>query len=643
MMVKVFISIFCFLWTTSVYAIGRKHVNHIDPQNFHHDFYAPNPYTGIFSSSIELKGDSLFEILDKGKFEAMNQMSFNSSQNTLFRYFSFRVKNASPSNGTLIWLLKNAAANRIVLYRRDANGIKRLSETGDHYKFDSRPLSFFLFAFPLELAPKEQADFILLVDKRFENLFVPFNFYSINEFDAYKSRLYLIFGGIAGALLVMLVLNVLLGISFRARIHVIYFFYILGNLFVIISYEGLDFAYIYPNNQMFSDCSRYISSAFQLAISLLLFRQYTGTPLLDASSNLQKFGLFLLVLHFAFIPISYIVFIHNNILPISRIIYLKVFSASNFLMMSFIIYDGVLKYRSGFKPAAFFIAAVSLMYIGGLEYSLNINGLISGNLLFKTIIPNTITVGMVAELIVVTIGIVYLYNRLKNQRDSFELIAIKTKVDLLNASEVYRKQERNRISDDIHDAIASRIYGLRMFTEGILNNLNNKNKLTRNLLNLQEQLDEIGIHARAVIVNLNSDGKIDFASFSSEIIRVLEDFSKSSSVKIEIGEFYVTENISLNKNQTEQILNIIREICNNINKHSKAIFLKFDLNVNDHQVSIQFKEGPIPNNPLPFKEGNGLKSITKRSQSLGGEYNQFYQDKYLYTLLKMPILDSHNR
>jgi signal transduction histidine kinase len=394
---------------------------------------------------------------------------------------------------------------------------------------------------------------------------------------------------------------------------------------------------------MFSDCSRYISSAFQLAISLLLFRQYTGTPLLDASSNLQKFGLFLLVLHFAFIPISYIVFIHNNILPISRIIYLKVFSASNFLMMSFIIYDGVLKYRSGFKPAAFFIAAVSLMYIGGLEYSLNINGLISGNLLFKTIIPNTITVGMVAELIVVTIGIVYLYNRLKNQRDSFELIAIKTKVDLLNASEVYRKQERNRISDDIHDAIASRIYGLRMFTEGILNNLNNKNKLTRNLLNLQEQLDEIGIHARAVIVNLNSDGKIDFASFSSEIIRVLEDFSKSSSVKIEIGEFYVTENISLNKNQTEQILNIIREICNNINKHSKAIFLKFDLNVNDHQVSIQFKEGPIPNNPLPFKEGNGLKSITKRSQSLGGEYNQFYQDKYLYTLLKMPILDSHNR
>jgi signal transduction histidine kinase len=182
-----------------------------------------------------------------------------------------------------------------------------------------------------------------------------------------------------------------------------------------------------------------------------------------------------------------------------------------------------------------------------------------------------------------------------------------------------------------------------MFTEGILNNLNNKNKLTRNLLNLQEQLDEIGIHARAVIVNLNSDGKIDFASFSSEIIRVLEDFSKSSSVKIEIGEFYVTENISLNKNQTEQILNIIREICNNINKHSKAIFLKFDLNVNDHQVSIQFKEGPIPNNPLPFKEGNGLKSITKRSQSLGGEYNQFYQDKYLYTLLKMPILDSHNR
>lgn len=628
---------FLFLILTLPCSADSIKINSTNPIHFKHDFYDKNELTGLLSSEVELNKNQLFHALDYGEFKQMDRFAFNLSKNKSYRYIAIRVYNPLKFDSKLIWLVKNSAINRLVLYKRDSSGISQVVETGDHFKFNTRSIPFFLFAFPMELPSKKPVDFILLVDKRNENLFLPFKFYSEQDFDAYKNELNLIFGAISGAFIFMLLLNILLGITFRDRIHLIYFFYILGNLFVILSYEGLDFAYIYPEWPYLSDCSRYISTAMQLSFSLLLFRQYCGAKLLDSSSVFQKFGNLLLLLHIISIPTSFCVFIYPNFLSISHIIYLRIFSIANFMVMSFIIIDGIKRFNQGFKPAAFFIVAVSIMYIGGIEYSLNINGLIQQHLLFKSLIPNTITIGMIAELIVVTIGIVYLYNRLKNQRDRFEIIAMKTKDELLNASEVYRKQERNRIADDIHDGIASRIYGLRMFTDGILVNQNNKKLVADNLLKLRENLDEIGLHARAVIVDLHADGKVDVGTFSSELIRILEDFSKTTSIQIEITEVHFVENVILSKTQTDQLLKIVRETCNNINKHSQALFLRFNLHFSYGKFTIQFIEGPIQSNPLPFKQGRGLQSMISRSQNLGGEYNQFYHEKFIYTEIVIPI------
>jgi signal transduction histidine kinase len=634
---KAWSTLIVFLCSAAAIATARSHVNPIDPNSFFHDIYASNPFTGMLSSANELKADSLFELLDKGNFEAMERMTFNSARNTLYRYISFRIRNTSNRNGTLIWLMKNAAANRVVLFRRDASGITQLCETGDHFNFNTRPLPFFLFAFPLELKSQEQADFIMLVDKRHENLFVPFNFYSLNAFDVYKSRLYLIFGGIAGAFIFMLMLNFFLGIAFRDRIHVIYFFYILGNLFVILSYEGLDFAYIYPNFPLFSDCSRYISTAFQLAVSLLLFRQFSGTPLLDASSRFQKIGLALLLLHIVFIPLSYIVFLHNNWLPVSRISYLQFFSLSNFFMMSFIIMDGIRKFRSGFKPALFFVVAVAIMYIGGLEYSLNINGILGTHLLFKSLIPNTITIGMLVELLFVTAGIVYLYNSLKKQRDRFETAASQTRLALELASQTYRKQERERLANDIHDEIASRIFGLRMLAEGIRNSARQNTEVSNNLLQLREQLDEIGLHARSVINDLHSEGKIHSSQLATEILRILESFSRSSPIALVIHSISFENGFEINSKDSGEVLRIIQELCNNSLKHSKAQQLHFEAGMQSNNFFIQFSEQPLSVNPLPFKAGKGLQSINQRVADLKGKFEIRFEDSRLVSEMSIPI------
>jgi nitrate/nitrite-specific signal transduction histidine kinase len=72
--------------------------------------------------------------------------------------------------------------------------------------------------------------------------------------------------------------------------------------------------------------------------------------------------------------------------------------------------------------------------------------------------------------------------------------------------------------------------------------------------------------------------------------------------------------MDFNKTQIDQIIRILRETFNNINKHSQALFFRFDLSVSSQNFNMQIKEGPIQSNPLPFKQGKGLKSMMTRAK-----------------------------
>jgi hypothetical protein len=299
--------------------------------------------------------------------------------------------------------------------------------------------------------------------------------------------------------------------------------------------------------------------------------------------------------------------------------------------------DGIRKFRSGFKPALFFVVAVTIMYIGGLEYSLNINGILGKHLLFKSLIPNTITIGMLVELLFVTAGIVYLYNSLKKQRDRFETAASQTRLALELASQTYRKQERERLANDIHDEIASRIFGLRMFTEGIRNGVKPKTEVSNNLLVLREQLDEIGLHTRAVITDLHADGKVHSSQLASEILRILESFSRSSTMVLEIESIAFEPNFELSSKDMGELLRICHEICNNILKHSKAQQLICSAATIENNILIRFAEQQLPANPLPFKAGKGLTSMNERAAAFNGTMQSRFEEGQLITEVIMPL------
>jgi signal transduction histidine kinase len=303
--------------------------------------------------------------------------------------------------------------------------------------------------------------------------------------------------------------------------------------------------------------------------------------------------------------------------------------------MGLIIISAIQKYRSGFKPALFFIVAVGILYLGGIEYSLNVNGIIKEDHLLKNIIPNTLVYGIMAEVLIVCLGIVSRYNRFKKERDDFQKQINTKQIELNNASIIFREQERKRISDNIHDEIASRIFGVRMMTEAIRNRAESP-ELSSQLGELRLSLDAIAEKTRSVIIELNDSSRLSAVKFTQELIELINEFAQNSQKKFIIDELNTDTNFEIFQLTSDQLLITFRESFTNFLKHSSAEGLSIAVKLHTNSIEFKLIEFNPKENPIPFKEGNGMRSIKKRMESIAGNIHWEFNGN-LITRITVPI------
>jgi signal transduction histidine kinase len=598
-------------------------------------FFKPNIYVSHYYSEKNLNSNELFKALDEHKFQLLELNIYNAGSTNAYHYLSVEIINTKSNTELIYWVIKNSAINRIQLFSRIHNKIITHEEFGDYYKFDKRPDDFFLLSAPLINEGNSKTSFILKLDKRHENLFVPFTFFYPKQYQQFKNHLYLIFGIFSGVLILMALINLFLYFSFKDSIHLYYIVYVIANLFLILSFEGIDFQIFYPNYPGFSNISRYLSTAIELAMAIILYRKFVGISMWNRSNLVQILLTILLACNLIFIPFSFFVFNDYENVFISKILFLKIFTITNFSTMGLIIISAIQKYRSGFKPALFFIVAVGLLYIGGIEYSLNTNGIITDNLLFKNIIPNTLVYGIMAEVLIVCLGIVSRYNQFKKERDDFQKQISTKQIELNNASIIFREQERKRISDNIHDEIASRIFGVRMMTEAIRNRTESP-ELSNQLGELRHSLDAIAEKTRSVIFELNDSSKTSLVDFTQKLIDLINEFAQNSQKKFIIDELNTDAIFEISQITSEQLLITFREAFTNFLKHSSAEELSIAFKLQTNSIEFKLIEFNPKENPIPLKEGNGVRSIKKRMESIAGNIHWEF-DGNLITHISVPI------
>jgi signal transduction histidine kinase len=208
----------------------------------------------------------------------------------------------------------------------------------------------------------------------------------------------------------------------------------------------------------------------------------------------------------------------------------------------------------------------------------------------------------------------YLEAEQQKANEQFYILSLNQKSKLENE----KVNERNRISEELHDGILGKLFGTRLSLSFLEMDLKKevKTKYDSFLIELQTIEKEI----REVSHKLNEDFDDSKTDFISLIQQLLDQNSKIGNFKNEL-----IQNDEINWNNIDEITKvnlykIIQESIFNIIKHSEA---------NNVIIKFRFSNGhlnlSIIDNGFGFKQkrkpkGIGLKNIKSRIEKLDGSY-----------------------
>lgn len=231
----------------------------------------------------------------------------------------------------------------------------------------------------------------------------------------------------------------------------------------------------------------------------------------------------------------------------------------------------------------------------------------------QLIIAISIVVALIAILI-----IIFYRMRLSRQKDQYEK-------QMLFALKVGEENERKRISEELHDAVASELTALKMTLEQ--SSLSNKNK-TLNLLKKAHQTVRRISHNLSP-VHLKEKG----------LSHALGFFVDSLELSIDIN-FHTNVNDKLNiSRETALVLfRCSQEVIQNALKHSKANNIDVQLLKTRDRLTISIEDDGKGFNQHTEKSQHGIASIRERIHSIGGEFIlESQQDKGTSVFISIPF------
>jgi signal transduction histidine kinase len=168
--------------------------------------------------------------------------------------------------------------------------------------------------------------------------------------------------------------------------------------------------------------------------------------------------------------------------------------------------------------------------------------------------------------------------------------------------------ERRRIARDLHDGLAQELSFIATKARSVSRDVANDD--ARAIANSAERaLDE----ARRAIAVLSADRSEDF---STELVRVAEDVAARHGAKVDVE---VDGQVSVDAEQGEQLLRIVREAISNAVRHGRAAHVHVRV-WSDAGFHLVIEDDGTGFDPASQGHGFGLVSMRERAAALGGTF-----------------------
>lgn len=209
---------------------------------------------------------------------------------------------------------------------------------------------------------------------------------------------------------------------------------------------------------------------------------------------------------------------------------------------------------------------------------------------------------------VIILLFIYVYYR-RTQDQKIKQIKQEEKAKLLQVSIDAEESERERISNELHDGLASSITAVRLRLENISKQTQNKE-----IEPILKELSEIHDETRRVSHNLMPAGLNE----SNWVERIKTFCAENSDKKLRI---YFSNNlgksIAIEPQKSALIYRIIQELIHNVRKHAQSEICYVQIGQTEQGISISVEDEGIGFNPENVS-GQGLSSIASRMKHIHG-------------------------
>lgn len=179
-----------------------------------------------------------------------------------------------------------------------------------------------------------------------------------------------------------------------------------------------------------------------------------------------------------------------------------------------------------------------------------------------------------------------------------------------------RKLEQHRMSEELHDGVLGRLFGVRLSLDGINQRANDGFTESRN--KYIEELKAIEKEIRLISHDLGTDTLSPDIAYVDVVESLVSDLCAVHGMDF---EFTNDENIdweTIDDQKKVNLFRIIQESLQNIFKHAEAKIVKINFDYVDHKINLTILDDGIGFKSDKVKRGIGLKNITSRVQQMNG-------------------------
>ncbi len=474
--------------------------------------------------------------------------------------------------------------------------------TGDMTNFNTREIIDNKFVIPYQLSPGEKKTIIFKINSQ-SSLNLKMKFLSTEHYYVHERNSQLILGAYYGAIVIMLLYNLILFFVIKARVYLDYVLFHFFNLFLQLGLNGLAFEFLYPSSPTLN--LYFIPLVFSLST---FFAIKFSISFLSLNELFPKISRYLKVLSIFSLLLALLTFVIPYIYIIKVITLLSMLTAISLFIIGLI---ALKTYNNA--TSKFFVTAWSFLLLGVLaEMSLNM-GFLEMN--FFTLFGAQI--GTFSELTLLSIALAHRYNTIYEQ-----LLIKENSLQVLNNELETKVEDRTKV---LNTEVKNKNFLLRELYHRVKNNL----QVISGLLSLQAKriTDE---EAKRVfnesIQRIKSIALIHEKLYNSDDLEIISMQTYTQSLVSDLQKSFQhdnlsfrvhCENINLNLEIAVPLGLIINELVTNALKYA------FTEPVTNPTIYIIMREYDTDSFVLEIKDNGKGVEIEQLQEGFGSKLLEF--------------------